>query len=71
MRVTLWTRCTIWDAIERHARDAASWLAVAAECEGGIRARLLRRAESHARAYARLRDAALAESARQWQRSAA
>lgn len=71
MRVTRWTPSTIWDAIDRHARDAASWLAAAAECEGTIRARLTRRAVAHARAFGRLRDAAFAESTRQWRERAA
>ena len=71
MRVTRWTDVAIWDAIDRHARDAASWLAVAAECEGTIRERLTRRAVPHARAFARLRDAAFAESTRRWRERAA
>lgn len=71
MRSTPWTSRTIWDAIERHARDAASYLAVAAESVGGIRERLTRKAIRHAVAHARLRDHALDKSTREWKERAA
>jgi hypothetical protein len=59
VKITRWTATRIWAAIDKHAMDAASYLAVAQECNAGIRDRLTRKAIRHAIAHARLRDAVL------------